>query len=988
MITRSKPSTRRTGQKEGQTGPAELSKRDVRRQTKTSHYRKTAWGKDTCVPTNGKGIEHESGDKTAIYVTVRCRSRNGREKEEGRAVILRTDAIKGEILEVSMGSLSNKTYNFDRVFSSAADQRTIYEDTVLPMVDELLLGYNCTTFAYGQTGTGKTYTMFGEMAEEFGLLSDNAGIIPRTLHTVFDRLKGRDSTVKCSFIELYNEDIRDLLSDDEETKLQVFESERNGTSGSLLVKGMQESFIGSPSAGIQLLEMGSRKRQVAATKCNDLSSRSHTIFTINVLTRTSEGSVTSGKLNLVDLAGSENIQRSGAENKRAVEAGQINKSLLTLGRVINALVDKSSHVPYRESKLTRLLQDSLGGRTKTCIIATVSPCQSNQEETISTLDYAFRAKNIHNRPQINIPVPKDTLLSELASEIENLKRNLIATRHRNGVYMTPDAHEEMTKENESQRIINHAQKQTIEAMEIGLQHKAEEVLALKRQLQRLVVDNNEAHSKISQMNGALHEAQHTWDVSVAGISDVTDKVETRMKYFRAHQTRLLRDFSTSLNQFLENEMMAARKNQNLLHDVLLTIENMGVVSRTQSLKDETEEAFHELKQISQKLRAMTFETVNEVSQATCRVVEGIQDGLSKCNNQFDLAYSALKADIESIFGTIIKQAEEQNIETSELRLQLQDANSRMKEINHKASIDVARLLEEERTSAETERYKFLNQIGALYDLSFRQRWDRLQGNYGIICNDISSSGNLMEGLAVHSRVDECVEKQKRFAKQVVQFENQLKLRMEQDTKTLDEKHLSARQAVVTAKKDLQQTVDNCEEGFDEQVELWARKFENTQSHNDQLNDAYLHNLNNLETTVQQSYSMVKEQLETVFESCGQYQKDISLHSSTMEQPIATLENEICEPLAHLRASIWNPIFPTSASLKQVSDYTNLSPHHGDRASLTTSVHEGPQEKDFCDRHDPTGSDRQGLPPSSPVERPCLEATSDDSEQPRLKRRRI
>lgn len=189
--------------------------------------------------------------------------------------------------------------------------------------------------------------MFGDMTEEFGLLSDNAGIIPRTLYTLFDRLKGTDTTIKCSFIELYNEVIHDLLSDEEDTKLHLFENERNTANRSLLVKGMQESYIDSPSAGIQLLRMAGRKRQVAATKCNDLSSRSHTIFTINILTRSSDESITCGKLNLVDLAGSENIQRSGAENKRAVEAGQINKSLLTLGRVINALVDRSSHVPYR-----------------------------------------------------------------------------------------------------------------------------------------------------------------------------------------------------------------------------------------------------------------------------------------------------------------------------------------------------------------------------------------------------------------------------------------------------------------------------------------------------------------------------------------------------------------------------------------------------------------------------------------------------------------
>lgn len=189
------------------------------------------------------------------------------------------------------------------------------------------------------------------MTDELGILSDNAGIIPRALYSVFHGLKDTDSTVKCSFIELYNEDLRDLLSDDENTKLHVFENERNGTNGNTMVKGLQETYIDSPSSGINLLRLGSQKRQVAATKCNDLSSRSHTIFTISVLTKrtakSGEDYVTSGKLNLVDLAGSENIQRSGAENKRAAEAGLINRSLLTLGRVINALVDKSPHIPYR-----------------------------------------------------------------------------------------------------------------------------------------------------------------------------------------------------------------------------------------------------------------------------------------------------------------------------------------------------------------------------------------------------------------------------------------------------------------------------------------------------------------------------------------------------------------------------------------------------------------------------------------------------------------
>ena len=195
--------------------------------------------------------------------------------------------------------------------------------------------------------------MSGDMSDTLGLVSDSAGITPRVLHSLFRKLDADEgeSSVKCSFIELYNEELRDLLSADDSTKLKIYDDSQKKTSGATMVQGMEEAYIKTAGNGIKLLQDGSHKRQVAATKCNDLSSRSHTVFTITVyIKRTAESGedfVSAGKLNLVDLAGSENIQRSGAENKRAAEAGLINKSLLTLGRVINALVERSSHVPYR-----------------------------------------------------------------------------------------------------------------------------------------------------------------------------------------------------------------------------------------------------------------------------------------------------------------------------------------------------------------------------------------------------------------------------------------------------------------------------------------------------------------------------------------------------------------------------------------------------------------------------------------------------------------
>ena len=339
--------------------------------TNTS-YSRSPIRRNTGIKRKERDFEGERDEETNIHVVVRCRGRNDREVRENSGVVVSTEGVRGKTVELSMGpnALSNKTYHFDKVFSQAADQAMIYDDVVGPMLEEvcrnvntyfilslitvqMLQGYNCTIFAYGQTGTGKTYTMSGDMSDTLGLLSESAGIIPRVLHSLFGKLEAEEaeSSVKCSFIELYNEELRDLLSAEDNVKLKIYEDSQKKGHCATIVHGMEEAHIKNARSGIKLLVDGSQKRQVAATKCNDLSSRSHTVFTVTVyVKRTAENGedfVSAGKLNLVDLAGSENIQRSGAENKRAAEAGLINKSLLTLGRVINALVDRSSHIPYR-----------------------------------------------------------------------------------------------------------------------------------------------------------------------------------------------------------------------------------------------------------------------------------------------------------------------------------------------------------------------------------------------------------------------------------------------------------------------------------------------------------------------------------------------------------------------------------------------------------------------------------------------------------------
>lgn len=501
----------------------------------------------------------------------------------------------------------------------------------------MLAGFNCTIFAYGQTGTGKTYTMSGDMTESLGLLAPEAGIVPRVLQALFNRLDsdGTENCVRCSFIELYNEELRDLLTPDENAKLKIFDDMSKKGHMSTMVQGVEERHITNAAEGIARLQEGSLRRQVAATKCNDLSSRSHTVFTITVHAKQPGGSgedfISLGKLNLVDLAGSENIQRSGAENKRAAEAGLINKSLLTLGRVINALVDKSSHIPYRESKLTRLLQDSLGGRTKTCIIATISPAKSNLEETISTLDYAFRAKNIRNKPQVNALINKKALLKEFTAEIEKLKTELIATRLRNGVHLTNEAYEEMTAQSESRRILADEQAAKIVTLESNLRNKVQELFSLTSSFMGLKKEHEGTKAQLDETQGVLDQTElvlaatrktlaeetqlreahqkteeklttmgeelmstlkktvgdvsglraknkrksdlqdlnrSTWAMSQSQVSDVTELVESRVQDFRTDQENHISGVSQRMQDFVREELQKLSATQSFLDENL------------------------------------------------------------------------------------------------------------------------------------------------------------------------------------------------------------------------------------------------------------------------------------------------------------------------------------------------------------------------------------------------------------------------------------
>lgn len=553
--------------------------------------------------------------------------------------------------------------------------------------------------------------MSGDMTDTLGILSDDAGIIPRTLYSLFHKLEDTESTVKCSFIELYNEELRDLLSADENTKLKIFENEKKGHAATM-VQGMEETYIDSASSGIKLLQLGSHRRQVAATKCNDLSSRSHTIFTITVLTKrltdSGEEYVSSGKLNLVDLAGSENIGRSGAENKRAAEAGLINKSLLTLGRVINALVDKSAHIPYRESKLTRLLQDSLGGRTKTCIIATVSPSKSNLEETISTLDYAFRAKNIRNKPQINSLVSKNKLLRDIGMEIEKLKSDLIATRQRNGVYMTPHAYEEMTMESESRRIVSEEQRAKIESMEASLRHKVQELFTLTSNFNTLkedhedtrhkltdtrgvleimeknlkntseqldeetlvrkahqetesrlreigaeilttldhtVADVNGLHAKIDRKDNLELDNLETWQSSTGEVNEVTQQIDARLETFQSQHAKLLESMSGRIGRFVDSELSTVQSARSQLQEFGSSFDRVESEAKSQ-----TSGAHDEMNEVLEEIKVLREDLKTKVGEG----LNGLSAAAARISKEVIGEFSEFHSQLHTSYSSLGK----------------------------------------------------------------------------------------------------------------------------------------------------------------------------------------------------------------------------------------------------------------------------------------------------------------------------------------------
>ncbi|XP_011304610.1 chromosome-associated kinesin KIF4 [Fopius arisanus] len=464
-----------------------------------------------------------------LKVAVRVRPLISSEVDRGCQNCIRV--IAGEPQIQLTGTDKAFTYNF--VFNSDVEQDNVYDKAVKNMMHNIFKGYNVTILAYGQTGSGKTYSMG---TNNSSTIDSSSGIIPRAVQDIFSTISDRSADnwtykVTVGFIELYNEQLYDLLAGkSRKDSIVDIREDNNG----IKIIGLTEQEVNSAEQVLKCLMAGSQGRATGATAMNSQSSRSHAIFTLTIFQQKNNdsNSATTSKFHLVDLAGSERHKKTQATGDRFKEGISINKGLLALGNVISNLGENAAHIGYRDSKLTRLLQDSLGGNSITLMIACVSPADYNMEETLSTLRYADRAKKIKNKPIVNQD-PKAAEINRLNALVKELKLSLIE-KGDSGINCPPE-HLELVEKN---KVLNKNLREISEQLRsnliefVGVHERAELAETsrekLGEEINKLLVDIEAAISEpnIEKVYVMLKNIQE----KIIAIQDYQKKSDAEIKH--------------------------------------------------------------------------------------------------------------------------------------------------------------------------------------------------------------------------------------------------------------------------------------------------------------------------------------------------------------------------------------------------------------------------------------------------------------------------
>uniref|UniRef100_A0A8C1U1G6 Kinesin-like protein n=1 Tax=Cyprinus carpio TaxID=7962 RepID=A0A8C1U1G6_CYPCA len=532
-------------------------------------------------------------DPAECTIKVMCRFRplNSSEVTRGDKYIPK---FQGEDSVV----IGGKPYVFDRVFQSNTSQEQVYTACAQQIVKDVLGGYNGTIFAYGQTSSGKTHTMEGNLHD-----TDGMGIIPRIVQDIFNYIYSMDENLEFH--------IKVNLCLFSKTNLSVHEDKNRVP----YVKGCTERFVSSPEEVMDTIDEGKSNRHVAVTNMNEHSSRSHSIFLINVKQEnTQTEQKLSGKLYLVDLAGSEKVSKTGAEGAVLDEAKNINKSLSSLGNVISALAEGSTYVPYRDSKMTRILQDSLGGNCRTTIVICCSPSSYNEAETKSTLMFGQRAKTIKNTVILNVELTAEQWKKKYEREKERNKslRNTITwlenelNRWRNGE--TVPAEEQFDKEKINAEVLAmppmpgmlgaglnddeeiNQQSQLVEKLKQQMLDQ-EELLAssrrdhdnLQSELTRLQLENDASKEEVKEVLQALEELAVNYDQKSQEVEDKTKEFEALSEEL-GQKSSTLASIDSELQKLKEMANHQKKRVTEMMSSLLKDLTEIGIAVGNNDIK--------------------------------------------------------------------------------------------------------------------------------------------------------------------------------------------------------------------------------------------------------------------------------------------------------------------------------------------------------------------------------------------------------------------
>ena len=569
-------------------------------------------------------MEESQGGGENVKVVVRVRPLNTGETKEGYRMITKVNTIDGTIkVEMPKRDVNNaetpaKIFTFDTVFAPEVKQVDVYNRVARPIVCNVLEGYNGTIFAYGQTGTGKTFTMEGDRS-----VAELKGIIPNSFAHIFGHIakSGDDKNflVRVSYLEIYNEEVQDLLGKDQQARLEVKERPDVG----VYVKDLSTAIVNNADDMDKIMTLGNKNRSVGATMMNAHSSRSHAIFTTTIECAEKGADKQTmfrvGKLHLVDLAGSERQSKTGASGQRLKEATKINLSLSTLGNVISALVDgKSTHVPYRNSKLTRLLQDSLGGNSKTLMFANVGPADYNYDETISTLRYANRAKSIKNKAKINED-PKDALMKQYQKEIEELKRlledgseDITATEDEDGEASDGEQGEDNETENQKDQHNGNVEDGQQQARTKSIKVKSKEKNTKKKVVTRSAAEVLEIKTKIEEEKKRLLEEKDMAEGERRKLAEDLAEHEASLATAQAEQDAIKQKLINLEKKIIvggENLLDKAEEQERLLGESAKELEE--TIATEQKLREKLEAKEAERLDIEEKYSSLQEEAAGK-----------------------------------------------------------------------------------------------------------------------------------------------------------------------------------------------------------------------------------------------------------------------------------------------------------------------------------------------------------------------------------------